>query len=97
MRNNLARTHKILSNYCNQEFKAKGSKLTIDEEEQLKIVELMGTSLLPEEFFFIGFLPLQSYIDTKKEVKNGMKCPVERENIVRALLLKDHLEAIGCT
>jgi hypothetical protein len=57
----------------------------------------MGASLLPEEFFFIGFLPLQSYIDTKKEVKNGVKCPVERENIVRALLLKDHLEAIGCT
>jgi hypothetical protein len=57
----------------------------------------MGSSLLPEEFFFIGFLPLQSYIDTKKEVKSGVKCPAERENIVRALLLKDHLEAIGCT
>ena len=57
----------------------------------------MGTSLLPEEFFFIGFLPLQSYIDSRKEVKSGVKCPVEKESIVRAFLLKDHLEAIGCT
>ena len=57
----------------------------------------MGSSLLPEEFFFVGFLPLQSYIDNRKEIKNGIKCPPERENIVRCLLLRDHLESIGCT
>lgn len=57
----------------------------------------MGSSLLPEEFFFVGFLPLQSYIDHKKEVKNGVKCPAERETIVRCLLLREHLESIGCT
>jgi len=33
MRNNLARIHKLLSNYCNLEFKSKGSKSSIDEEE----------------------------------------------------------------
>ena len=69
----------------------------MEEEEQIKLVELMGSTLLPEEFFFIGFLPLQSYVDTRKQVKGGVKCPVERENIIRALLLKDHLESIGCT
>jgi hypothetical protein len=26
-----------------------------------------------------------------------MKCPQDKENIVRSLVLKDHLEAIGCT
>lgn len=57
----------------------------------------MGSSLLPEEFTFVGFLPLQSYIDQKKEIKNGVKCPPERENVVRCLILRDHLESIGCT
>jgi len=57
----------------------------------------MGSSLLTEEFFFIGFLPLQSYIDNHKDIKNGAKCPQEKENIVRILVLRDHFETIGCT
>lgn len=35
----------------------------------------MGSTLLPEESHFIGFLPLQSYIDKKKQIKNGLRCP----------------------
>jgi hypothetical protein len=60
LRGDLARVHKLLSNYCNAEFTSKksGSQLQQEEEEQLKVVSLIGTSLLPEEFFFVGFLPL---------------------------------------
>ena len=89
----------MLSNFINQEFKVKSNKglTAAEEEEQFKIVQLMGSSLLPEEFFFVGFLPLQSYIDNRKEIKTGIKCPPERENLVRSLLLRDHLESIGCT
>lgn len=54
-------------------------------------------SLLSEEHFYIGFLPLQSYVDQKKDVKNGVKCPAEKENVVRALILRDNLESLGCT
>lgn len=57
----------------------------------------MGNSLIPEESYFIGFLPLQSYIEQKKEIKHGLKCPPEKENIVRCLLLKDHIESFACT
>ena len=49
----------------------------------------MSNSLLQEEIFYVGFLPLQSYIDTKKDVKHGVKCPVDKENIVRALIIRD--------
>lgn len=57
----------------------------------------MGNTLLPEEHYFIGFLPLQTYIDHKKQIQNGLKCPVDKENLVRAMILKDHLEQLGCT
>lgn len=57
----------------------------------------MGNSLLPEEIYYIGFLPLQSYIDNKKQIKNGVKCPAENENLVRSLIIKDQLEELRCT
>jgi hypothetical protein len=63
----------------------------------MKIAELMGNTILTEESFFVGFLPLQSYIDHKKQIGNGVKCPLERENLVRSLILKDHLEQLKCT
>ena len=88
----LSRVHKLLSNQCNQEIKS-----IKDEDEQTNIIKMMGSTLLPEEFFFVGFLPLQSFIDTKKDIKNGVKCPLERESLVRTLLLKDHLESLKCT
>jgi hypothetical protein len=49
----------------------------------------MSNSLLQEEMFYVGFLPLQSYIDHKKDVKNGVKCPLDKENLVRAIIIRD--------
>jgi hypothetical protein len=57
----------------------------------------MGTTMIPEEFYFVGFLPLQSFIDLKKSIGSGMKCPPEKEVLVRSLLIKDHLESLRCT
>ena len=56
------------------------------------VVELMGCSLLSEEVNFVGFLPLQTYIETKKSIKNGIKCPEEKENLIRSLIIKEHIE-----
>lgn len=61
------------------------------------MIELIGSTLLPEEFYFLGFLPLESYINNKKTIKTGVKCPAEKEGIVRALIIKDHLEDLKCT
>ena len=41
----------------------------------MKVLQLMGNTLLPEENLFIGFMPLKSYLKSKKEVKTGLKCP----------------------
>jgi hypothetical protein len=49
----------------------------------------MNNSLLQEEMFYVGFLPLQSYIDTKKDINCGIKCPLDKENIVRAIIVRD--------
>jgi hypothetical protein len=45
----------------------------------------------------VGFLPLQSYIDESKTIKNGIKCPTEKEQLLRALVLRNHLESLGCS
>jgi hypothetical protein len=50
-------------------------KLKDDEDQQLKILDLMANTLLPDENLFIGFMPLKSYIQSKKDVKTGVKCP----------------------
>jgi len=57
----------------------------------------MSTTLLNEEQYFLGFLPLQSYLDVKKQVKNATRCPPEKEDLVRSLLFRDALEQLGCT
>ena len=82
----------MISNYCNLELK----KIK-DEEEQLKIIQLMGNSLLSEEHYFVGFLPLQTYIDSKKSIKSGIKCPLEKENIVRSMIIRDQIDELKCT
>jgi hypothetical protein len=98
LKNDLARIHKICAHYCTQEFKGKGGKHTqADEDAQTRVASLIGSTLLPEEFFYVGFLPIQSYIDNKKVIGCGSKCPPEKENVVRAVILRNHLEDIGCT
>ena len=62
----------------------------------MKIIEIIGSTLLPEESNFIGFMPLNSYLE-KKNVKTGVKCPSEFEELARALILQDALEKLGCT
>ena len=57
----------------------------------------MGNTLLPEENHFIGFMPLKSYLEIKKNVGTGVKCPQEKEDLIRALIIKDALEKLGCT
>lgn len=74
LQSDLAKIHKLLSNYTLLE-----TNKIKNEEEQLQIVELMGTSLISEEVYYIGFLPLQSYIDKKKQINHGPKCPPEKE------------------
>eukprot|EP00347_Sterkiella_histriomuscorum_P013648 403363909 len=88
----LSRIHKLLSNYVYQEM-----KLIRDEDDQLKLTQMIGNTLLNEETFFIGFLPLQSYVDNKKQIGQGVKCPPEKENLIRSLILKDNLEMLRCT
>lgn len=85
----LSRLHKMISNASQQEL----NKIK-DEEEQTKLLELIGNTLLPEEQYFVGFLPLQTYIDRKKTIKNGARCPPEKENIVRMIIIKDNLEEL---
>ena len=45
----------------------------------------------------IGFLPIQSYFDTVKDIQTGTKCPEEFEDLVRAMVIKECLDKIGCT
>ena len=63
----------------------------------MELLELMGNTLLFEENHMIGFLPLQSYLDNKKEVGVGKKCPPDMEDIVRCLIFRDNLESLKCT
>lgn len=46
----------------------------------------------------LGFLPLKSYFETKKDPQSGSKkCPVEKEEFVRNLTQRDCLELLNCT
>lgn len=66
-------------------------------DRELRLLELMGTTLLFEENHLVGFLPLRSYLDNKKQLGAGKKCPPEEEDIVRCLLHRDSLERLKCT
>ena len=63
----------------------------------MELLNLMASSLLFEENHFVGFLPLQSFLDNKKQVGAGKKCPAEMEDIVRCLIFRDTLESLKCT
>lgn len=88
----LSRIHKMLSMFCMKELKSYK-----DEEEQTKILSMMGNTLLPEELYFVGFVPLQSYIDKKKTIQQGNRCPQDKEVLIRSMILRDCLEEMKCT
>jgi len=69
----LSRLHQVVSQFIEEQYMLQ--KLKDDEDQQLKILDLMANTLLPDENLFIGFMPLKSYITSKKEVKTGVKCP----------------------
>ena len=58
----------------------------------------MGQSFLFEENQALGFLPLRSYFESKKDRNNCQKtCPPEMEDIVRCLIQRDCLESLKCS
>jgi len=58
----------------------------------------MGSTLIFEENFLIGFLPLRSYFLTRKNADiTGKKCPNDKEEILRCLIIKESLELLNCT
>ena len=85
----------LLAQFVHNQFKA--HSLLEDEEAQLKILHLAGTTLIPEENIIIGYLPLMSYFTSKKDIKKGVKCPQDQEDLIRAIIIKEALEKIGCT
>jgi len=74
----------------------------IDKQElmadnQMALLELLGSTLIYEENFLVGFLPLRNYFATRKNNElNGKKCPSDKEEIIRALILKESLELLKC-
>lgn len=106
----LARLHDLAASFLAQHSKplnklaipTKPGDSRLDEHDrqadrELRLLELMGTTLLFEENHLVGFLPLRSYLENKKQLGAGKKCPPEEEEIVRCLLLRDSLERLKCT
>ena len=94
-RQEMTRLHQLLEKYIEEQSKV--LKLDQDEEKQMKILQLIGATLLPEENMFLGFLPMKSYLAQTKTLNTGSKCPQEKEELIRAHILKDALEKLGCT
>lgn len=92
LKQELCRLHMLLTDYTNMKLKSYD-----DEESQLKLLQLTGSTLLPEESILVGFLPLMSHFNTKKDIKTGVKCPADQEDFVRAIIFKEALEKIQCT
>ena len=59
-----SRLHQVVSQFVEEQYML--LKLKNDEEQQMKILDLMANTLLPDENLFIGFMPLKSYIVSKK-------------------------------
>ena len=66
-------------------------------EREIYLLSLLGSTLLFEENHLVGFLPLRSYLEHKKQLGAGKKCPPEEEDLVRCLLFRDSLERLRCT
>lgn len=61
------------------------------------LLELLGNTLIFEENFMLGFLPLRSYFANRKSSDlTGKKCPTDKEDILRCLIIKEGLELLGC-
>lgn len=61
------------------------------------LLELLGSSLIFEENFLIGFLPLRSYFQTRKHPEiSGKKCPSDKEELLRLMIIKESLELLNC-
>ena len=58
----------------------------------------MGSSMIFEENQVLGYLPLRSYFENRKDQQSGQKkCPVEKEELVRSLIYRECLEELYCT
>ena len=73
----LARLHSLVSDYCTQYSGKQRSELKLKNqnalqeaqaEQELELIDLMGNTLLYEENHMIGFLPLRSYLQNRKQV-----------------------------
>jgi len=104
----LARVHELVSNHCKRSQDAlEGKGLLVGEarlslqdkqaDRQLYLLDLLGNTLLFEENHLVGFLPLRSYLETRKQLGSGKKCPPGEEDLVRCLLFRDCLERLKCT
>jgi hypothetical protein len=56
LKQELARLHQIVRKYIAD------SGVHDDEEKQVKLIEIIGSTFIPEELQFIGFMPLKTYI-----------------------------------
>ena len=69
----------------------------LSSDDQIELLEeLIPSTLLPEEVNMLGFMPLKSYISSKKAYK-AEKTPTDREDLVRAYNFVKALEELGCT
>lgn len=104
LRQELTRVHSLLAQFCldNQTLELQKNLKKHEREDrladkQLVVLELLGSSLIFEENFLLGFLPLRSYFQMRKQPDlNGKKCPQDKEELVRGLVIKESLELLGC-
>lgn len=82
LKTELSRVHLLLHEYLAHQ----QQKSTASEEAQIELLELVGTRLMYEERFCVGFLPLQTYFDKSKQIGSGLKCPTQNEDLVRSII-----------
>ena len=104
----LARLHDLVANHCKRaQAPLEGKGLLVGEarldlqdkqaERELYLLDLLGNTPLFEENHLVGFLPLRSYLESRKQLGAGKKCPPGEEDLVRCLLFRDCLERLKCT
>ena len=104
----LARLHELVAEHCKRaQLSLEGKGLLVGEarlelqekqaERELYLLDLLGNTLLFEENHLIGFLPLRSYMENRKQLGSAKKCPEKEEDLVRCLLFRDCLERLKCT